>query len=48
MSKRKPKRSVRQRAIVKPTMILKPRGMGGVLIQIARARAVVLAVRHAP
>jgi hypothetical protein len=39
---------MRQRTVVEPAVILKPGGMGGVLVEVARAGAVVLVICHAP
>jgi hypothetical protein len=47
MPQSKPERSMRERAVVKPAMVLQPRGVVGVLIEVLRADVVVLAADHA-
>ena len=48
MSEPEPERSMRQRSIVQPPMILKPCRMGRVVVQVLRANMMVLALAHAP
>ena len=47
MLKCEAKRTLRQRSIVQPAMISHPGGMRSVLIEIARARMVMLVIHHA-
>jgi hypothetical protein len=48
MSERQPKGAARQSTVVQASVILKPRRMRGVLVQILRTDVVVLALAHAP